>query len=356
MSHRRETIESVDGGRVHFDAEEEDEADACNADTFGDDALEVSGGGFFENPSLKEEKPMAPPPGLVRSPQIMKRELPVRPAAPIWKESVPPPPPPPPPTMNVATRFGVPSMSIHVVPVRVFPTPFTSLQHSQALSGRLDVHKWGKQAEFVRSDLMTRRDKEFVTKIQLNQMVALNGSSVQNFRGQFTFGSKKSSSPSEEDGGSSNLGKRLYSSVYHPRKLLNVNEASSNPISEFSEENACRHSAEKCFDLLLDLNDVDEYIGTLHPLAEEKINEAIIERTEIIEKMVQILKNVVNYATSKKLNTAKERTINAIVQLVQPEATVSSEAEARRSLIFRRVPETVQGFYIDMLEELVASQ
>ena len=343
----REFIESVDGGRVEFDSAEEDEADAFNAETFGlDDNIEPSGVGFFDIPIQRpsppiisfEEDPLflAPPPGLS------------------------PPPPPPPAAPETRLRGSAPVMSIHAVPVRVLPTPFTVLQCEQALTNRLDVHKWSKQQEFPRSfDLMTRKDKEYVTKIQLNQMVALSGSSVQNIRGKFTLGNQQTSS--QDEGDASNLGKRLYASVYHPRKLLSLDPTlSSDSNSSISEPDrfSARAIAEKCFDLLLDVDDVDEYIATLHPLAEDKINEAIIERTELIEKLTSIIKNVSRgeFEAVPKLKDVKDRAINAIAELVQPHATAASEAEARRSLIFRRVPEAVQGFYIDMLEAIVGNE
>jgi len=244
-----------------------------------------------------------------------------------------------------------PTMSIHVFPVRVFPTPFTARQRAQALSGQLDVHKWGKQEEFIREQsLMTARDKEFVTKIQLNQMVALSGSTSQNYRGQFTFGRSTSSAvPAGTAEESSALGKRLYASVHHPRKQVTVEPQAAAKPSQISEKRA-REVAEECLDLLIDVADVDEYISTLHPLAEDKINEAIIERTEFLEKITNLL---ISVPGGGKLGKARKRTIDMIVELVQPPATVTSEAQARRSLIFRRVPESVQGFYIDLLEKIV---
>ena len=409
----REFIESIDGGRVHFDEEEDNEADAFNSDTFGDDSVE----GFFDAPPglthplndhVRLRDPVISPPTissrptdhLIAPPSISARltdpvisRVSDRNLAP-WDRvhTSPAPPPPPPPRSLVQPEFvripapfvipqpvqpefvripapfvipepvqpegveisaqpKIPSMSIHAVPVRVFPTPFTNLQKQQALSKSLDIHKWGKQEEFVRAELMTRRDKEFVTKIQLNQMVALSGSKVQDFRGQFTFGRTTTRTADPNQDANNLLGKRLYSSVYHPRKLLSLNNQTclSSPAAKTP-----RDFAEKCFDLLLDVDDVDEYISGLHPLAEDKINEAIIERTELLEKVVNILREASLDWCNAKLEAAKDRTIQAIVQLVQPrQASTSSEAEARRSLIFRRVPEAVKGFYIDMLEAIV---
>ena len=259
-----------------------------------------------------------------------------------------------PSVLSVSTRFAVEpevgEMSIHVEPVRVFPTPFTLLQAQQALTGQLDVNKWGRQPEFVRRDLMTRRDKEFVTKIQLNQMVAV--SNVQNFRGQFTFGRSRPVEPVADETG---FGKRLYSSVYHPRKLVSFDaSASAQRVVSASEEKQIREAAERVFDLLLDVSEVDEYIATLHPLAEDKINEAIIERTQILETVTKIIESTGKLAKVAKWVSAKKRTIDLIVELLQPRG--SSEAEARRSLIFRRVPEAVQGFYIDLLERIVGHE
>ena len=243
-------------------------------------------------------------------------------------------------------------MSIHVVPVRVFPTPFTARQKEQALAGQLDVNKWGKQEEFVRDhQLMTFRDREFVTKIQLNQMVALSGS--QNHRGQFTF-ARSSGAPAAvphlDEDKSSSFGKRLYASVYHPRKLVSF-EGMKSGSEESGKSDKSRQIAEDVFDQLIDVSEIDEYISTLHPLAEDKINEAILERTEILEKVTNML---VGYPGSKqgKLGVAQKRVIDKLVELLQP-AVTDNEAQARRSLIFRRVPEAVQGFYIDLLEKIV---
>lgn len=383
----REFIESIDGGRVHFDEEEDNEADAFNSDTFGDDSVE----GFFDAPPglthpLNDHVPLRDP--LTSPPTISARPTDHLIAPPSisarltdpgisrnlepWDRVHTSPPPPPPRSLvqpefvripapfaipvepegvEISAKPKIPSMSIHAVPVRVFPTPFTNLQKQQAISKTLDINKWGKQEEFVRPELMTRRDKEFVTKIQLNQMVALSGSKVQDFRGQFTFGRTTTRAADPND--ANNLfGKRLYSSVYHPRKLLSLDNET---CSSSTAAKTPRDFAEKCFDLLLDVDDVDEYISGLHPLAEDKINEAIIERTELLEKVVNILREAaLVWCSNAKLETAKDRTIQAIVQLVQPrQASTSSEAEARRSLIFRRVPEAVKGFYIDMLEAIV---
>jgi hypothetical protein len=424
MSFRYQNIEGVDGGLVEYNEEEEDQADALNAETFGDDAIlgdnaSTSEMGFFDMPAVPKQPqgkpislselfgrkktqpqsspPIGPPPGLggegVRlppppppppptmrvslnseiPPPTMKISLSREMAPPL---SMPPPPPPPPLKLDINNMVApssrsitldslvipppppppveshLPQMSIHVVPVRVFPTPFTIRQRDQALNGQLDINKWGKQEEFLRShSLMTQRDKEFVTKIQLNQMVALSGSSSQNFRGQFTFGRSSSGAAvgTQEEG--SLLGKKLYASVYHPRKLVSVgNGVHSN--SAVSDRKA-KEVAEDCFDILLDVVDVDEYISTLHPLAEQKINEAIIERTELIEKVTNLLLSVTGTSSIPKLNAARKRTIDLLVELVQPPTDSVSEAQARRSLIFRRVPESVQGFYIDLLEKIV---
>jgi hypothetical protein len=213
---------------------------------------------------------------------------------------------------------------------------------------------------------MTARDKEFVTKIQLNQMVALSGSGVQNYRGKFTFsrsmGAEIPSSPSAvvtEDDQSSALGKRLYSSVYHPRKLVDLSGVVARTQLSRSATNAAdqaaRNAVEKCFDLLIDLTDIDQYISTLHPLAEDKINEAIAERTEHLEEVTGIIVsdiNRVDIRTLAKAGIAKKRAIDFIVEILQPQS-VATEAEARRTLIFRRVPESVQALYIDMLERIV---
>ena len=421
MSFRSQNIESVDGGFVAYNEEEEDEADALNAETFGDDAdmdehRANSDMGFFDIPpppkpqgkpiSLEElfgrkTQTMGPPPGLTLdqpSPRTLSLSSvlapppppppppPQRPPPPQITLNnnglpppkrpqnnivLPPPPPPPPPMLQEKlslndivpppapqvrdSMFAGPQMSIHVVPVRVFPTPFTVRQREQALTGQLDVNKWGKQEEFIRShSLMTQRDKEFVTKIQLNQMVALSGSTSQNFRGQFTFGRSGSgavASTSSNEEASSSLGKKLYASVYHPRKLVSVGDRvhSNSTVSD----RKAKEVAENCLDILLDVADVDEYISTLHPLAEQKINEAIIERTELIEKVTNLLLTVTGTNKVSKLNAARKRTIDSIVELVQPSTDAVTEAQARRSLIFRRVPEAVQGFYIDLLEKIV---
>jgi hypothetical protein len=252
-------------------------------------------------------------------------------------------------------------MSIHVVPVRVFPTPFTVRQRAQALNGQLDVNKWGKQEEFVRErQLMTPRDKEFVTKIQLNQMVALSGSGVQNHRGQFTFSRSSVSNNAEvETTSSTAFGKRLYASVYHPRKLVTLDVSDKGGTKAGTDETKAtalsREVSEQCFDMLLDVADIDEYISTLHPLAEDKINEAIIERTEMLEKVTNMILALPDSKTAK-VNGARKRAIDYMVELLQPGTAPSgnlSEAQARRSLIFRRVPEAVQGFYIDLLEKIV---
>ena len=410
-----QNIEGVDGGLVEFNEEEEDQADAFNAETFGDDAVgDEIGGGFFdlEPPPRREpisletlfgkKGPMGPPPGLtsevqppttllqmlgrvVPAPQsaktILQRPQPpvvrfepiVAPPPPPPVQAPPPPPPPvqtpgphppvqappPPPPADASAPpvGGVPQMSIHVVPVRVFPTPFTNRQRQQAMSGQLDVNKWGKQEEFIRShSLMTHRDKEFVTKIQLNQIAALGGSSSQNFRGQFTFGRSGGSLLVPTEGESSGtLGKTLYASVHHPRKLVSVDTSmvSRGKVGSSLTTREAKEVAEDCFDILLAVSEVDEYIATLHPLAEQKINEAIIERTELIEKVTNLLVSVVGAHKVPKLGAARKKTIDAIVELVQPRTDAVTEAQARRSLIFRRVPEGVQGFYIDLLEKIV---
>lgn len=407
MSGRFQNIESIDGGFVAYDAAEEDEADTMNADTFGEDAVEEFKGssGFFDIPSQEPvvgksipldllfarksqflegpppglEPPPPPGPPMARPPPGNHFEKLMAPPPPQGNHfeklmglsmTLPPPPPPPPAPMRPPSPMAglmphppmggsmphpppplPPLPSIHVVPVRVFPTPFTARQRAQALTGQLDVHKWGRQEEFIREhSLMTAKDKEFVTKIQLNQMVALSASSSQNYRGQFTFGRSSSgiAAPQLNSEESSSLGKRLYASVHHPRKLVTVEP----PM--VSSKTSARAVAEECMDLLLEVCDVDEYIATLHPLAEDKINGAIIERTELIEKITNLLLSVPGQAfENSKLGTARKRTIDLIVQLVQPPATVTSDAQARRSLIFRRVPESVQGFYIDLLEKIV---
>jgi len=96
--------------------------------------------------------------------------------------------------------------------------------------------------------------------------------------------------------------------------------------------------------------DIDEYVGTLHPLAEEKIAEAISERTELLNEVTDL---VLGLGAGRKAGMCRKKTIDAIVEILQPSET-QSEAHTRRSLIFRRVPESVQGLYIDMLERLVA--
>jgi hypothetical protein len=447
MSKRVHNIESVDGGFIQFDAEEEDAADALNADTFGDDALEgyepAGSSGFFDipppapSPSREKTQPvsreprekprpsggksipldalfakprapsvevpkevqdllrvgppgLAPPPGLPERPQpppgIFREGLmpshpppppPPPPTLPPMAMGGPPPPPPPPPPMrpHAPETLSVlltslqrpqavpqtPHMSIHVVPVRVFPTPFTVRQRAQALNGQLDVNKWGKQEEFVRErQMMTPRDKEFVTKIQLNQMVALSGSGVQNHRGQFTFSRSSVSNNAEvETTSSTAFGKRLYASVYHPRKLVTLDVSDKGGTKAGTDETKAtalsREVSEQCFDMLLDVADIDEYISTLHPLAEDKINEAIIERTEMLEKVTNMILALPDSKTAK-VNGARKRAIDYMVELLQPGTAPSgnlSEAQARRSLIFRRVPEAVQGFYIDLLEKIV---
>ena len=248
----------------------------------------------------------------------------------------------------------LPQQSIHVIPVRVFPSPFTELQRQQAMHGDLNIHKWGRQPGAPSNSLMSARDKEFVTKIQLNQMAAL--SATQNYRGKFIFA--RSQPPEVVDPDiSSSLGKRHYASVYHPRKLLETasrKTQSEEPGGGLLVELDEKISIENCFDLLLDLHDVDEYIATLHPLAEEKIAEAIAQRTEVLDKVTLLI--CAKIPTNKgKAGVCKKRAIDAIVELLQPTQT-ASEAEARRSLIFRRVPETVQALYVDMLEQLVGGE
>jgi len=211
---------------------------------------------------------------------------------------------------------------------------------------------------------MTARDKEFVTKIQLNQMVALSGSGVQNYKGKFTFarstvsGSLRGGSEKDLEQQSTGsvtdtlLGKRLYASVYHPRRLVDLSGMVS---SHVAADQSARAAVEKCFDSLIDLADVDQYISTLHPLAEDKINEAIAERTELLEEVTGIIVaeiNRIDIRTLPKAGIAKKRAIDFIVELLQPQA-VATEAEARRTLIFRRVPESIQALYIDMLERIV---
>jgi hypothetical protein len=205
---------------------------------------------------------------------------------------------------------------------------------------------------------MTAKDKEFVTKIQLNQMVALSGSSAQNYRGKFTFA--RSSAVATGAQGSSeddqSLGKRLYSSVYHPRKLVDISNSGKAALNgQESYDRNIRNSVENCFDLLIDVADIDQYISTLHPLAEDKINEAIAERTQLLENVTDIIVadiNRVDIRTLAKAGIAKKRAIDLIVEILQPQS-VATEAEARRTLIFRRVPESIQALYIDMLERIV---
>ena len=456
MSIRRDVIESIDGGVVHYNAEEDDEADAFNADTFGDDVLEeyqpsAAQSGFFDIPEpapkatpKKAQRPSPPkilpksplemlfqhtgidldgssapdaPPGLMidyrGTVRGVPRKVPGGPAvaSPIDSlfqqlgvqkpvTAIPPPPPlPSPPSvtaapelLNITTRFGgiplsapppppppppppvamdfgddgTPRMSIHAVPVRVLPTPFTALQGEQALNGRLDQRKWGRQGMSISyAGLMTQRDKEFVTKIQLNQMVALCGNSVQNYRGQFTFG-RTSGSVSNVDRSEESwtsdpdaLGKRMYSSVYHPRKLVDLvaAAAASSAAPAKNKQKTIAAIVEKCFDLILDVVDVDECISTLHPLAEQKIAQAVTERTAVMQRVIEVLKELDREGpgNNTKAVLVKKRAIDCIVEFLQPQQT-ASDAEARRALIFRRVPESVQALYIDMLEQIVGSE
>jgi hypothetical protein len=406
MSSRRDLIESIDGGVVQYNEADDYEADAMNADTFGDDALEDFDPSGMLMGKREEESPlMAPlvPPGLgfgeplidnrgpMRSPKnpldsLIKnlsisgsQSFPSQPTPPppppaqllapqmlnvSTRFVAPPPPPPPPPTLPPSvTAFdddGMPRMSIHAYPVRVFPTPFTAAQRAQAIKGGLDPFKWGPQGGDPHRNrgIMTHRDKEYVTKIQLNQMVALSGQSAQNYKGQFTFGRSSSSlhkpsldsQPTEED----SLGKRLYSSVYHPRKLVDVSLTSNAPISS---NKSVASLVERAFDLSLDVYDIDEYISTLHPLAEQKIAEAVTDRTHVLNDLVSVLQQiaVMGYGNNKKAVEIKKRAIDFIVEFLQPQQS-ASDAEARRSLIFRRVPESVQAVYIDMLERLVGNE
>ena len=385
MSRYENVIESIDGGIVRYNKDEEDEIDAMNADTFGGD-FDTGDAGFFDTAAA----PMVMMPTLVDKPAIGERQIPldmlfpkhqqkhkevmrqdfvVPPAPPGLSLRMAPPPPPPPPAppamLSVSTRFheeGImhyssmvpPQQSIHVIPVRVFPTPFTVLQREQALAGGLDNSKWGHQRHKVdRSGLMSARDKEFVTKIQLNQMVALSGSLVQNYKGKFTFSRSQPAQPMTEIGEQPEFGKKLYSSVYHPRKLLDYmgSGSSGSGSGHGSRDTAARASTEKCFDLLLDVVDVDEYISTLHPLAEDKIHEAIVERTELLLAVTKVIVGDMKNGGAKAVK-AKKRAIDSIVELLQPRGN-ASDAEARKSLIFRRVPEQIQAVYIDMLEQIV---
>ena len=236
-------------------------------------------------------------------------------------------------------------MSIHVNPVQIFPSPFTNLQRQQALAGSLDLHKWGKQQHsFVGEGLMSAKDKEFVTKIQLNQMVALGGGGSQTYKGKFTF-ARSLGGPGPVEKVSEGLGKRQYASVFHPRKVV------AGVCGGVSVGGVAR-AVEEIYDVLIDVADVDEYIATLHPMAEEKISEAISERTALLDKITNLIVNNLMTVHAGKAGQCKTLAIDAIVQLLQPSQT-DSEAEARRTLIFRRVPENVQAVYIDMLERLV---
>ena len=60
---RQQDIEGIDGGLVQYNAAEEDEMDALNADTFGEDALDgidVSSSGFFDFPTSQPKRNCRP--------------------------------------------------------------------------------------------------------------------------------------------------------------------------------------------------------------------------------------------------------------------------------------------------------
>ncbi len=388
----RGVIESIDGGTVEYDATDEAEIDAMNADTFGDmDDGDEGPIGFFTDDRIiqfekqkKAEQPPSAPVVHVSPPRVLLPPPPPPPPPPrnpieellrLGVSSRGPPSPviphPPPPglaparldistslfessTSRVSQRPSPPMSSIHTFPVRVYPTPFTKLQKQQALEGSLDLSKWGRQMYTVgpefRSGLMTPWDKETVTKVQLNQMVALSGNNVQNFRGQFTF--RQSEIIPESSSHLHTLGKKHYASVYHPRRLVDTGGVSESPSPLGSHHPAVRAIVEACFDAILDVADIDEYIATLHPLAEDKIAQALEERTCVLEQITEML--VASMGTNPKSQQAKQRAINLMVELLQPE-TSATEADARRSLIFRRAPQEIQARYVDMLERIVSS-
>ena len=128
-------------------------------------------------------------------------------------------------------------------------------------------------------------------KIHLTQISASGARAVQDWRGTFKFRSEASSGPAgvgavTTAGG----GGRLYASVHHPRRNVQVPEAETVGTGSVVDERlSTLLVVERVLGLVQSVAAVDEFIGTLHPLAVEQVAASFAERTGLLETAVEAL-------------------------------------------------------------------
>jgi hypothetical protein len=226
---------------------------------------------------------------------------------------------PQPPQSDVGARTIPPFREVSAVSCRTrdaAPVPFTAAHRRRVLaaetapisgvsaarsvafgSGSTDSTNSGRHP-----GLMTARDKETIMKIHLTQISASSARAVQDWRGTFKFrsagsvpGAAATGSVAADGAGiavpGGAAGGRLYASVHHPRRNVEVPIA-TNEAADSSGNNGRLPTllrAERVLSLLQEVSAVDAFIGTLHPLAVDAVRGSFQERTALLGEAVAAL-------------------------------------------------------------------
>ncbi|KAF4650952.1 hypothetical protein FOZ61_010911, partial [Perkinsus olseni] len=300
--------------------------------------------------------PTAPPPPPVYS-DIRRRMADLRPPPGIHQRiqegdvTVPPPPPPSfiPPLHQPLLSTQEYKHDVTRMMMKMSSSSSIEQERSSSSASMQDTLMFGKgmgrddkdmsdavQGEHPSSSSwMTEEEKDMVMKSQLNQMAQVN-TGVQDRNGKFVFERVPSALAShtgnddDDDGqrhhqshththdaadaihhtSNSSLGNKIYSSIQHPRRNLNLTIMKDDCSSSTGRESEHHHRnddedddprwiIEEGFLQMMDVDICDKELSVLHPMAVDRIIHTLDTRTALLSQVMKGLKVMMMMQLSK---------------------------------------------------------
>jgi hypothetical protein len=272
-------VTSLDGDDLELDLGIEEEADGHNADTFGEGA-EMS----------SEEFVIRPPPSINVQTSLVGSTRPSRNSQqrrekPFLKQSERP-------AIQIklaeAMSLSRPKQT-RLSSSNTLLAPFTRKHKERAILGE-KIDLGSSNSTSGNSGLMTSSDQMNIMNIHLTSISAQSSKTVQDWRGTFRFAA--ANAPIEHQ---ATAGKRLYASVHHPRRNIESSPSiAAAPDISSSDSTRVPLQIEVALALILEIEDLDTFISTLHPLAIDQLEQSYQQRLQGLQHAWKCLSGDLN--------------------------------------------------------------